>query len=192
MGIEAGKLLQGFGAGFSAVGAYNQAKGEKAALNAQAQTELNNVQLAQYQAEDAVARGGEEANRAQLRGAQMKGRQRAAMAANGVDLSYGSALEIITDTDYLSAIDVATIQQNAAREAWGYRVQGGQALDRARALREGAKQIKPWLSAGTSLLSSATSVASKWYSSANSGAGSGYDPLWGNSGLMRGNRGSGD
>lgn len=190
MGIEAsaGSLLQGFGAGFSAMGAYNQAKGEKAALEAQAQVELQNVQLAQWQSEDAIARGGNEANRAQLRGAQVKGSQRAAMAANGVDLGYGSALEVITDTDYLTAVDVQTIQQNAAREAWGYRVQGRQSLDRAAALRRGASQVKPWLSAGTSLLTSATSVAGKWYSG-GSGKAPGVD---GYSTWLRGTGGSGD
>lgn len=163
MGIEVGQLFQGVGAGVQAMGAYNQAKGEQAALRAEAQVQANNAQLAEWQAEDAVSRGELAAGEVLQRGGQIKGQQRAAMAANGVDLGYGSALQVITDTDYLTAIDATQVQQNAAREAWGYRMQGRQATDRSNAANRGADQVRPWLSAGTSLLTSATAAAKTWY-----------------------------
>lgn len=169
MGIEAGGLSGGqltsaFGAGFSAVGAYSQAKNQQAALQAEAQVQQNNAVLAGWQAEDSIARGEEAANRANMKGAQVKGTQRAAMAANGIDLGVGSAQNVLNDTDYLTAVDAATLRDNAAREAWGYRMQARGYVDKSTAARNGASSINPWLSAGTSLLTSATSVAGKWYS----------------------------
>lgn len=161
--FAAGTALQTFGAGFQAVGAYSQAKGQKAALNAQAQVEANNATLSEWQADDALVRGETAAVQVQQRGTQVKGAQRAAMAANGVDLSFGSAQQVLTDTDYLTAIDATQVQTNAAREAWGYQVQARQSADRSRAAAGGASQISPWLSTGTSLLGSATQAAGRWY-----------------------------
>ncbi|KPU94698.1 hypothetical protein APR50_10470 [Variovorax paradoxus] len=190
MGIEVGQIFQGMGAGVQAMGAYSQAKAEQASLRAEAQVQANNSQLSAWQAEDAIERGDMAASEALRRGAQVKGSQRAALAANGVDLGYGSALQVITDTDYLSAVDAAQLQQNAAREAWGYRMQARQYADRSVAAATGASQIRPWLSAGTSLLTSATQAARTWYSGNRVAAGAGADGFsaW----AFRSNRGMGD
>lgn len=189
MGIEVGQIFQGVGAGVQAVGAYNQAKAEQASLRAEAQVQVNNAQLSEWQAEDAIERGNMSANEVILRGAQIKGSQRAAFAANGVDLGYGSALQVISDTDYLTAIDATQVQQNASREAWGYRMQAQQATDRAGAASRGASQIRPWLSAGTSLLTSATAAARTWYGGNKSSGSAGADGFsdW----AFRSNRGMG-
>lgn len=145
------------------MGAYSQAQGQKAALRAEAQIQSNNATLAEWQAEDAIARGETAAVQVQQQGAQLKGRQRAGMAANGVDLSYGSAMQVINDTDYLAAVDASQTTANAAREAWGYRMEARQLTDRSKAASAGASQVSPWLSAGTSLLGSATQAADRWY-----------------------------
>lgn len=164
MGSLAGSTaIGGFGAGFQAVGAYNQAKAQKASLEAQTQIEANNATLAGWQADDAVARGETAAARVQMQGDQVAGQTRAALAANGVDLSYGSALQTITDADYATAVDVNQTRANASREAWGYRMQASQATNRSGAASAGAGQVSPWLSTGTSLLGSATALSSRWY-----------------------------
>lgn len=147
-----------------AMSAYSQAKNQQAALQAQSQVALDNEQLATWGAQDAVRRGEDAANTVKLRGAQVKGQQRAAMAANNIDLSVGSAQNILNDTDYISAVDASTLQANAAREAWGYKQQARQYRQQAGAARAAAAEISPWLAAGTSLLGSATRVASRWYS----------------------------
>lgn len=177
MGIEAGglnggQLLSSFGAGVSAVGAYGQAKAQQASLQAQAQVAENNAVLSGWQAEDSIDRGQVAADRALLKGGQLKGAQRAAMAANGVDLSVGSPQAILNDTDYMTAVDASQLLDNAAREAWGYRMQARSYRENASATRAGASNINPWLSAGTSVLTSATNVASRWYG-ANRSAGQG-------------------
>jgi hypothetical protein len=156
-------LLQGAGAGASAYGAYSSSQASKAAYNAQAQIAENNAQLAEWQAEDATARGSVAASDQGLKTNQLKGTQRARMAANGVDLGVGSAQQILTDTDYFGAIDRARIVDNAAREAWGYRSQGTNFDSNANLLRQRAAAESPFLSAGTSLLTSAGKVSSNWY-----------------------------
>jgi hypothetical protein len=162
-GLGVGGLLSAFGGGMAATAAYSAAKNQQAALNAQAQVEANNAQLAEWQADDAIARGDTAVNVEQLKGAQIKSTQRNAMAANGVDLSGGSAQNVMNSADYMTSVDEATIRTNAARAAWGYQVQATNALNRSAAAKSAAEQVSPWLAAGTSLLSSATSVASRWY-----------------------------
>ncbi|MDM0072078.1 hypothetical protein [Variovorax sp. J31P207] len=161
--MSGGQMFSAFGAGMSATSAYSQAKSQQAALQAQAQVADNNATIATWQGEDAVTRGEWAAGQAMQKGAQVKSSQRAAMAANGVDLSVGSAQEVLNSTDYITATDAATLENNALREAWGYRMQARQYTDSAKAARGGASQISPWLSAGSSLLTSATNVASRWY-----------------------------
>lgn len=151
-----------------AVGAYNQARAQQAALRAETQVALNNATIAGWQADDAAQRGEIEAGRVLVRGAQMKGAQRAAVAANGIDLGVGSGQAAINDTDYYTQVDANTVLDNAAREAWGYRMGALDQVRRAKATSSAAESVNPWLAAGTSLLTSATSVARGWYSSSSS------------------------
>lgn len=166
-----------------AMSAYSQAKNQQAALLAQSQVALDNAELSGWASQDAVRRGEDAANQVKLRGAQVKGQQRAAMATNNVDLAVGSAQNILNDTDYISAVDASTLQTNAAREAWGYQVQAKQYRQQAGASRAAAGEISPWLAAGTSLLGTATRVASRWYSNNAAAAPAGNDDAIG--GLIR-------
>lgn len=158
-----GTLLSSFGAGMSATAAYTQAQNQKSALLAQSQVEANNATLDTWQAEDAITRGQTAASIQELKGGQVKGAQRTGLAANGVDLGGGSAQNVMNSSEFMNAVDVTTIQNNAARAAWGYSMQATQATQRSIAAKSGADSVSPWLAAGTSLLTSATSVASKWY-----------------------------
>lgn len=118
----------------------------------------NNQIMAEYAAQDATKRGDEEAARLRQRGAQIKGAQRANMAAKGLDLSVGTSAELIDQTDFFSEMDQVTARNNAAREAWStraagtnYRAQGDAAA------RQGN------MAAFSTLLSTAGSVSQKWY-----------------------------
>ena len=82
-----------------------------------------NARIAEMQAADAEARGDEDAR---LFGEQVKGlmgSQRAAYAGQGVVVDEGSAAEVVADTARQGELDRLRILNNAAREAWGYRVQ---------------------------------------------------------------------
>lgn len=154
----------------SAWGAYTKAKGERYAYEQQAIVAENNRQYAMWQAADATARGETAAGRHQMKVAQLKGSQRAALAERGIDLGEGSALDIMSDTDYMGAIDVNTIKDNAGKEAWAYRTQASNYGANADLLRYRAESTSPAGSAFGSLLTSAGSVASSWYTLNEKGA----------------------
>lgn len=119
-------------------------------------TATANAQIADLQAADAITRGNDAVFKSQLRTAQLKGTQTATLAAHGVALDQGSALDILTSTDVMGAQDAATIHDNANKEAWGDKVQAAN-------YRSQASSANPWAVGGTSLLKGAGAVASRWY-----------------------------
>lgn len=86
-----------------------------------------NTELADLQAQDAIIRGGAAARKQELLTSGEVGRARAAMAAGGVQLSSGSALDVQAQDAAIGAFDAQMIRNNAAREALGITTK--QALD---------------------------------------------------------------
>lgn len=82
-----------------------------------------NARIAEMQAVDAIARGRESERRFRQDVSGLVGAERAALAAQGIEVDTGDALQIQEDTAALGELDALTIRNNAAREAWGYRVQ---------------------------------------------------------------------
>ena len=83
-----------------------------------------NAKMSKIQAQDAIDRGDKEAQNYLLKGRQTIGSQRAALAAQGVDVSTGSAADVQADTAVSAAMGAVTIRSNAWREAMGYKAQG--------------------------------------------------------------------
>lgn len=165
--------FQGIGSGLQAASAYNNSQGTKTAYAAQGKINENNAQMAEWRAQDALARGGRSMYATGLKTKALKGAQRARLAANGVDLGVGSALEILTDTDYFGQVDQDTVMDNAQREAWALRNEAQNFRSEADLMRSRAASERPALAAGTSLLTSAGRVAGNWYGS-GSGSTRGY------------------
>lgn len=155
--------MTAFGAGMSAVGAYNKSKADKAAYEYQAQVARNNAQVAEWQAQDAIMRGQTAEGNQRMKTAQLKGTQRAAMAARGLALDEGSPLDILTTTDLMGERDALTVRDNAAKEAWALREQGKGYTANAGLLGFRADSESPLMSAGSTLLTGAGQVASSWY-----------------------------
>jgi hypothetical protein len=151
--------LQGASAINSTVGSFYAASGQKAALGLQAD-------LSEISAKSALVAGQRDEQRSRLNTAQVKGAQRAAMAANGVDLGSDTPNRVLTSTDLVGEVDAQTIASNALHAAWGYRTQGAQS-------RAAASAISPGTSALTTLMGGASQVASSWYSMNKAGA---FDP----------------
>ena len=149
--------------GFGAVSSYNNSKNAAKAYEAQAKVNENNAIIAGWQADDALKRGDRAAMRVRMQGNQVKGTQRAAMAANGVDLGEGSALHILADTDYFTDIDATTTLDNAAKEAWAIRNQAAGYQAEASLMSGRAAAESPMFAAAGSLLTSAGRVAGSWY-----------------------------
>ncbi len=169
MGLTTGSLgtlaLAGQAAGGAAstVGAYYGAKSQKTVLNGQATMADLNAQQAELAAQQELARGNAQIAQITARAGQVKGAQRAALAANGIDLGDGSAAEVLTSTDIAKETDMNQAQVNAINAAWGYRKQGTNYSNQALAARASADSISPGMAAATSLLGSATQVAGSWY-----------------------------
>ena len=105
-----------------AAGQMQQAQATQAAANYNAQIGDMNARIAEQRADDAIDRGRTEEQRKRQEVAKLKGAQVAAMAANGVDVSFGSPLDTIVDTAVLGELDALTVRSNAHREAYDYRV----------------------------------------------------------------------
>lgn len=165
--------LQIAGTVTSTYGAYQKSKAEKQAYEYQSQVARNNAMLSEQQAQDAIARGQSAEARQRMKTAQLKGSQRASLAARGISLDEGSALNILDDTDYFGELDAMAIRENAAREAAGFRQQGWNYTSNAGMLRARADMESPSGAAFTSLLSGAGSVADSWYKRSSTGTGTG-------------------
>ncbi len=106
-----------------AAGQMQQASAQAAASKYNAQVQEMNATLSDRRAKDALERGAKEEQRKRQEVARITGQQQVAMAANGVDLGFGSPLDTIVDTAVLGELDALTIRTNANRESYDYRVQ---------------------------------------------------------------------
>lgn len=125
-----------------------------------------NAEIADLQAKDAVIRGAEAESRfrTQIRGA--IGTQRAGFAAGNIDVSFGSPVDVQADAAFLGELDALTIRTNAAREAWGFKVQAADIRKRAEITRkegvnaltaaDAAASAAKWAMGGTLLGGGAT------------------------------------
>jgi hypothetical protein len=137
-----------------------------------------NASISETQADMAVALGQREEQKLRLGSAQLKSRQRTTIAASGVDLGVGSAARVLATTDYMTEVDAGEIRANAARAAFGYkvqtvnqkfaamgaRVQGANYTAGSAFASASASSISPMAAGVTSLMGSAGNVASSWYS----------------------------
>ncbi len=165
------------GAGQAASAAKMQATQQSQTMLYQEQVARNNAQIAQWQAEDALRQGLDEEVALRLQAGHLRSAQRVGYAASGVALDSDSAIRTLVSTDYMTEYDAATIRSNAARAAWGYRVQRNSYLDQAMAARYGAdaystqaNAISPSKAVFSSLLGSAGRVGSSVYGLYKQGA----------------------
>ena len=165
--MSSSSAFAGAGALSALAGAYTTAQQGKIAKIGywlQEQTTLRNMQMAEWQAEDAYKRGDSAVTQLHRKGSQFKGSQRASLASRGVDMTQGSALRILSDTDYMMAEDEATLRDNIENEARAYRLKAvGLQAEAGMANFQGSS-VNPNLMATSSLLTSAPAVASTWYS----------------------------
>jgi len=155
--------MQATGAATSAIGAYGSAKSQKSALGFQAQMADMNAQLAERRAQISLEQGAYQAQEIERGGARQKGTQRAEMGASGVALGSTTAQAIVNGTDLVTAEDARQARVNAVREAFGHRTDATNKRNEGVAARANARGINPMGVAATSLLGSATSMATSYY-----------------------------
>ena len=101
----------------------------------EARVATRNAALENEAARDAIDRGRVEAQRQYRKIGQVKGAQNAAMAANGVDLAFGSALDVQRDTAMLGAEDIGQIYKGSAQEVRGFEINASNYRAQARGAR---------------------------------------------------------
>lgn len=124
------------------VGAYITAKGQAAQLKAQAGISEDNARLAQFGVEQAFRAGEMQIAQIGEKQAEVKARQRTAIAANGIALGVGNTAEVTASTDIKAEQDKIQAEINALSMAWGYRRQRMMGFAQAKADRIMAKATK--------------------------------------------------
>ena len=104
----------------------------------QAQVSERNAQLTADQQAMAANNARTEQQRFYRQLGQREGAQRAAMAANGVDLSFGSALQVQQDTAMLGAEDAEQLHRQAAQTDLGYDITAANQRAQAQGYRQQA------------------------------------------------------
>lgn len=119
MGATAGIVA----AGASVAGGISEAQAAEAQGDfARAQAE-ENARLAEAQAADIETRGQKEAGQFRRKVRGVVGSQRAALAAQGIDIGSGTAKDIAEETAAIGEQEASQIRINAIRQAFGVRTQ---------------------------------------------------------------------
>jgi len=123
MGTTAAYILMAASAATAVVGTAYAMNQEKKAAAYNEQVDLQNAKLANVQAANANAQGSYAADQERIRGNLMRGQQMAALAANNVDVTTGSAADILGDTAMMTGMNERQARINAAQRAYGFQVQ---------------------------------------------------------------------
>jgi hypothetical protein len=105
----------------------------------QTQQMETNARMAKMQADQATKRGEKAAQAVRQKTKQLIGSQRAALAAQGIEVNADTAADIQADTSALGALDALTVKNNAWLEAWGYKVQANDYETQAKMVSNAAK-----------------------------------------------------
>lgn len=160
----AAPLLSAIGAGVSAVGTLENGM-------YQGQVAQNNALIAKQNAQYATEAGQEQAAITSMKGAAKSASVKAGLAANGVDVNSGSAVDVEAGERETNELDTETVFNNAELQAYGYTTQANN--DEAQAQQDQTGAI---FGAAGSLLSNASSIGGKWgqpSTASASGAGGG-------------------
>lgn len=174
--VSGGMWASVFGAGLQSISAFYEAKNaqfqlESQALDAQFQQSMSNLNAreAEFDAQSILEAGQLEVGQTTMAYGQTRSSAKAAQAARGLLLGKGSTAEEIASIDYAKEADVLAINSNAARQAAAarmqganYRTQGRMAGISAANIRVSRGSISPLLASGSTALSSAGEISSRW------------------------------
>jgi len=161
---EPATILAIGGALVGAAGSIQQGKAASAAANYNAQIAAMNSKISMENAHDSVVRGQQEEQQHRQKVAQLKGQQTASMAANGIDVGFGSAMDTLVDTATMGELDALTIRENSAREANAHRQQAANQSASAELNRMNASASKTsgYFNAAGTLLTGAGNAYKSW------------------------------
>jgi hypothetical protein len=177
MGIEtialltAGAAVVGTGASIAgaavgAAGAKQKAAAESQAYQYQAAVARNNAQIALVNASRSRDVGDLGMMREGIKTGALIGGQKAAQAANGLDVNVGTPVDVRASTAELGRLDALTIGYNASKEAFGSEFQSKNYLDESYLKGQSSKYATEagQIGVATSILGGVSSVSDKWLS----------------------------
>lgn len=127
-----------------------------------------NAERARVEADDISARAAEEERELRNKAAQIRGAQRAAAGASGLNAGAGSSMDLLRETAHIEEQDTANLRFNAMRSRGGRIAEAQQSSWNAQATRIGGENAaRATTNAGKaalwgSLLGGASLVAGKW------------------------------
>lgn len=151
---------------------------EQGAANAQKNIARQNAEVAERNASLTMQTGEGQSEQLGMRNKAVAGKIKAGQSGSGVDVNSGSAKDVQTSQRALGLFDTMTLKSNAAREAFGFKVQAKQFRDEAAIAKTKANQavVSSSINAFSSLLSgasSASSAYSSWQNAASKGESTG-------------------
>lgn len=166
--IAAGAIAGVAGGVVGGISSYQQGKNQQAYYNYQAQVAQENAKIAQSNAALERQQGIEEARLQRIKTAQAIGSQQTAMAANGIDVTQGTALDVIEDTAAMGELDALQTRYNYERKAIQYEQQANNFSNQSNldviagqnAYSAGKMNA---LASGIEGVAKTGSVASKWF-----------------------------
>lgn len=162
------------GTGVSVYSSIQQGNAQAQAKDYQAAVDRNNAQVASWNAQAAEDSAAAKTQAEMRVGTQRMGAQRAALAAGGVTLDSGSALDVQGATAENTAIQTNATNYQGELTAYGYRTQQNSYINQAGLDEMSASNASTAgdLTAAGSFLSGAGQVANRWYAY-NKGSGVG-------------------
>ena len=150
------------------VGAIQQGKQQQAMYDYQAKVAKENAKIAQNNAATERQTGIEESRLQRMKTIQTVGAQQAAMAANGMDVTSGTSLDIIQDTSAMGELDALQIRTNYERKALAYEQQANNFNNEAQMDAIAGKNaysagVMNGVSTGLNGIGKTIGVADKWF-----------------------------
>lgn len=154
--------------GLGVISSIQQGKAQKAQYDYQAAVERQNAKIANQNAARERQQGIEESRLQRLKAQQNVASQTSAMAANGIDVTQGTPVDVLGDTAMWGEMDALNILANSESRAQAFEQQASNFRNQSRldslagqnAYKAG--QINA-ISSGLNGISSTMNVADKWY-----------------------------
>lgn len=156
--------LAAAGTAVSTMGAIRSGQAQAASARYQGQVADINASYADRAARDALDRGELDALAHAREVAALRGKQTAGMAAQGLELGYGTPLDIAKETSVLAAEDRARIYRNAENEAQSFRINAQSFRNRSAGARAEAGNARTagLINAGSTFLEGAAKTGGIW------------------------------
>jgi len=160
-----GAIIGTAGALMSGINSYQSSQASASAAEYQSDIYRQNASIAQNNAVTERQSGIDEARKIKLQTLSNISSQQVAMAANGVDIGEGSALELTDSTKYYGEMDALTTYSNANSRASAYEAESSNYLAQAGMSSSVANNYRnsSLLSGMGSTLSGLGMVGSSWY-----------------------------